>query len=73
MIDDVNEQQIAGPEDRSIVLEIDVPDTATDAEILEGVRALVGAVDELHRAHGGSGLQLDALEITSEAVTEEDR
>jgi two-component system response regulator HydG len=50
-----------------IVLEIEVPDDATDEDVLEGVRELVDAADQLHRAHGGHGLKVESIEVTEEA------
>jgi multidrug efflux pump subunit AcrA (membrane-fusion protein) len=54
-------------EQDEIVLEIDVPDTATEEEVLAGIEEVVDAADRLHRAEGGHGLKVEALEVTEEA------
>jgi hypothetical protein len=54
-------------QDDEIVLEIDIPDDATEEEVLEGVRDLVDAADRLHRASGGRGLKVKVIQQINEA------
>jgi hypothetical protein len=43
-----------------------VPDDATDEQVLEVVRKLVGSADDLYRAGGGNGLKVTGMEITAD-------
>jgi len=54
--------------DEGIELTIDVPDDATDEEVLAAVRELAVAADDMYRAYGGSGLQVADVEITDEVT-----
>ncbi len=54
-----------------LVLKIDVPDDATDEEVVTAVTELVSRLDDLHRAYGGGGLQIDSLEATGEVPVPE--
>lgn len=47
----------------SLVLEISIPDDATKEDIASAVKQYVGALDQLHRAHGKSGLKINSLEV----------
>jgi hypothetical protein len=50
-----------------IVIELDVPEDLTQDDILRGIASLVDAADDLHRAHGGNGLQVADITIEREA------
>jgi hypothetical protein len=41
-----------------IVLEVEVPEGASDAEAIAAVVGLADAADDMHRAHGGHGLRV---------------
>ncbi|MBN9121796.1 MAG: hypothetical protein J0I06_22090 [Planctomycetes bacterium] len=44
-------------------LRIEIPDGATDEDVKRMVRELVGAMNDVHRASSGSGLQVDNLRL----------
>jgi hypothetical protein len=46
----------AGPE--ALVLQLDVPDHLSDAEVLELIKQLSATADKDHRRHGGQGLAI---------------
>lgn len=50
-----------------LVVEIDVPDDATDEDVLALVGELVLQADDLHRSLGGQGLQVERLEVHEDA------
>jgi hypothetical protein len=45
-----------------IVLEVEVPEGASDADVIAAVAGLADAADDLHRAHGGHGLRVARLQ-----------
>lgn len=49
----------------AVVLELDVPAGASDAEILDLVRRCTQTADAEHRNYGGHGLRLNEVKITS--------
>jgi hypothetical protein len=57
------EDQLSEEREDEIVVEIDIPDEATDAEVVEMVGELVLRADELHRSLGGSGLKVESVEV----------
>lgn len=57
--------------DSELVLKIEVPEDATDEEILSLARDLALRADDLHRALGGRGLKVDTLEIFGRAPVPE--
>ena len=48
--------------DSELVIEIDVPESATDDDVLQTVREFVELADGLHRAYGGTGLDVKTVE-----------
>lgn len=54
---------LRNPPVTSLDIQICLPDSATDQQLLDAVQDYIGALDELHRAHGKSGLTIDFLEI----------
>jgi hypothetical protein len=54
--------------DRDLVLEIDLPDDATDADVKRYVELLVSKADDVYRAGGGNGLKISGLDITGETL-----
>jgi hypothetical protein len=49
--------------DTELLIEIEVPEYASDAELLAMVRETVWQADELHRQLGGHGLKVESLEV----------
>jgi hypothetical protein len=58
--------------DDELVLQVQVPEGATDEQVLDFVKQLVDKVDTLDRAYGGHGLQVDSLEATDDALVPEE-
>jgi len=52
--------------DSEIVVQIEVPDDASDAEVVAAVTELVGRLNKLDRAYGGHGLEVSQLDIHGE-------
>lgn len=49
--------------DTGLAIEIDVPDDATDEDIVVAVAEVALLADGFHKAMGGGGLEIDAVEI----------
>jgi hypothetical protein len=60
-----------------IVLEVEAPEGASDADVIAAVVGLADAADDLHRAHGGHGLRVVRPQVEGADVrddwTEEER
>jgi hypothetical protein len=54
-----------------IVLEVEVPEGASDADAVAAVVGLADAADDLHRAHGGHGLRVVRPQAEGADVTRE--
>jgi hypothetical protein len=57
-----------GSENDQLVLQVEVPDDASDDEVIGKVKELVDQADSLQRAYGGHGLKIDSLEAYGEAL-----
>jgi len=53
-----------------LTLQLSIPDSATNEEIRQAILDLGDALDNLHRAHDGSGITIDSLEIDGKVPTE---
>jgi hypothetical protein len=53
--------------DAELVVEIDVPEDATDEDVLALVGELVLHADDVHRSLGGHGLKVERLEVHQDA------
>jgi hypothetical protein len=51
-----------------LVIEVEVPDDASDDQITNVVAQLADRLDDVHRAYGGGGLKVADLEATGELV-----
>lgn len=49
--------------DAELVVEIDVPEDATDEDIIALVGELARRADDLHKSMGGNGLKVERLEV----------
>lgn len=49
--------------DSELIFEIEIPEEATDDDVLNFVSELVLQADTLHRAYGGHGLKVETLEV----------
>jgi hypothetical protein len=54
-----------------IVLEVEVPEGASDADVIAAVVGLADAADGLHRAHGGHGLRVARLQAKGTDVRDD--
>jgi len=50
---------------------VEVPDGASDTEVVEFVKRLAAQADALHRSYGGNGLKVESLEVFGEAPVPE--
>lgn len=57
--------------DVELVVELDVPDGVSNAEVVKQVGKLADLTDDLHRAYGGHGLKIKEVTIESEACVPE--
>lgn len=55
-------------EGKELVLQIEVPEDATEEQVREVIRQLVGHADDYDRANGGHGLKVSSIEITEDAA-----
>ena len=62
------EIEIGEPEDvPELLVEIDVPEDASDEDVIALVGELVLHADDLHRTMGGHGLKVERLEVHQDA------
>jgi hypothetical protein len=62
----------AVPSANTIAFEIQVPENASDSDVIQFAKCLAEEADSLHRALGGHGLKIESLEAFGEASVPEE-